>query len=210
MMSESVIVGITGGIGSGKSVVSRILRLNGFPVYDCDIEAKRIMHDDLKVRESLCGIVGKEVYGLDGRLDRAYMARCIFSDPMLRNEVNVVVHKAVLDDFIRFCMTSPGRMVFCESAILVTSGFDKFCDFILMVDAPESLRVERVVARNGMQPDELRRRIESQKDEFCSLTEEKTIVIENDGVHAILPLILKFINKDITKTEITCSEKFWL
>lgn len=210
MVSCRSIVGITGGVGSGKSVVSRIVRLNGFPVYDCDIEAKRIMQDDMTVREKLCRTVGKGVYGPDGRLDRAYMARCIFSDPGKRNDVNGIVHRAVLDDFLRFYEDSPGRMVFCESAILATSGFDRHCDFILMVDAPEPLRIERVVARSGMQREEVKRRIEAQKEETGKLPQRKTLVIENDGVHAVLPEVLNFISKNITKTEITCSEKFWL
>jgi len=207
-LSESVVIGITGGIGSGKSVVSRILRLNGFPVYDCDFEAKRIMQDDLRVREKLCEVVGNGVYDSDGRLDRAFMARCIFSDSMIREEVNRIVHKAVADDFLLFCKKSRTHMVFCESAILMTSGFYSFCDSILMVDAPETLRIDRVVARNGMSREDVRRRIESQKGEFSSLPESKTLIIGNDGVCLILPLILKYINKDITKTEIICSEKF--
>lgn len=209
-LPRKAIVGITGGIGSGKSVVSRILRLNGFPVYDCDMEAKRIMHENLHVRKRLCEIAGDRVYGPDGCLDRVYMAQCIFSDSVLREAVNKVVHKAVFDDFMIFSERSSEKFVFCESAILVSSGFYSICDAVLLVDAPESLRIERVVARNGLHREEVKKRIASQEGEFTSLPYEKTFVVENDGVNPILPYVLKFIKKDITKTEITCSEKFWL
>ncbi|MDE6769057.1 MAG: dephospho-CoA kinase, partial [Muribaculaceae bacterium] len=143
---QPMIVGITGGIGSGKSVVSRILRLKGFCVYDCDTEARRLMECDGKVKEEIVRILGAEAYvetageekrGLVGGrdagnawiLNRGYVASKIFNDSRLRDEVNAVVHKAVAEDFLSYAKEK-GGMVFCETAILATSHMDRLCGSI--------------------------------------------------------------------------------
>ena len=185
---------ITGGIGSGKSVVSRILRLNGYRVYDCDSEAKRIMENDYKVIAELIKILGEEAYSLDGgstsirRINRPFIASRIFGDAELRCMVNEVVHQAVREDVLRFAQESE-ELVFCETAIPVTSKMTGMSDAIWLVTAPESERIERVKIRNGLSEEEIIKRIESQREEFDRLDDSKTIRIENGRDNMILPRI---------------------
>lgn len=185
---------ITGGIGSGKSVVSRVLRLNGFAVYDCDTEARRLMEENVIVREEIIGILGPEAYvsgdsqGKEVRLNRSFVASEIFNNDKLRNMVNAVVHRAVREDFIRFATLRHGT-VFCETAIPVTSRLDRICDHIWIVTAPEEVRIERVKLRNSLSEDEIQKRIATQRDEFESLPKEKLIEIKNGNNDPVLPRI---------------------
>lgn len=214
-MSESApnIIGITGGIGSGKSVVSRILRLNGYRVYDCDMEAGRLMVSEVGVINRLIDILGEEAYISDGghneqrRLNKKYLSENIFRDSTIRHLVNEVVHKAVKNDFFTYAGLM-GGIVFCESAILSTSNFDTFCDKIWMVTAPESERIQRVKHRNSLSEDEVRMRMEAQKSEFDNLPENKVDVIFNGNDDLLLPQIHKLLGN--TKIEEICLEKFWL
>ena len=194
-MSSGMIIGITGGIGSGKSVMSRIIRLNGFPVYDCDSEARRIMHENIDVREGLCDMLGNEVYDANGNLDRGFMSRCIFTDTEKRKLVNSLVHNAVRKDFLDYCNIVDSPAVFCESAILSTSGFDSFCDAIWLVEASENIRIGRVIARNNLSVEEIRHRMKSQEGEFSKLPPSKTIAIVNDGNTPVLGFVLKMLEE---------------
>ena len=96
------LIGITGGIGAGKSVVSRILRHRGYPVYDCDSEAKRLMDTDAEVISGLKSLLGDSIYSADGKLDRGEMSRRLFSDDEIRRGVNGIVHSAVRRDLMRW------------------------------------------------------------------------------------------------------------
>ena len=116
-------IGITGGIGNGKSVLSRILHCAGVPVYDCDTEAKRIMNDNAEVRYLLVQHFGKECYTPDLQLDRKYLAGCIFGNVENLRLVNSIVHPRVKDDFLLWCNTVKSPVVAMESAILFESGF---------------------------------------------------------------------------------------
>lgn len=186
-------IGITGGIGAGKSVVSRILRHRGFPVYDCDTEAKRLMRDDPEVRRQLISALGSEIYSPEGELDNRRIASIIFSDEEKRGEVNHIVHRAVRDDFKRWRISSAKRIVFVESAILASSGLADMCDEIWLVDAPDEVRIERACRRNNASRDDVRKRVEVQKMEFSSLPDNKLIIINNDGNSPLLSQIEQHI-----------------
>lgn len=190
---DASLIMITGGIGSGKSVVSRILRLNGYPVYDCDSEAKRIMETDGKVIEALIEILGEEAYSSEGFINRPYIASRIFSDAVLRGMVNSVVHQAVREDVDRFARKREG-MVFCETAIPVTSRMTGMCEAVWLVTAPESERIERVKIRNGFSEEEIRRRIETQMEEFSGLDEGKTVSVSNGRDDLLLPRIHELLS----------------
>ncbi len=191
---------ITGGIGSGKSVVSRILRLNGFKVYDCDSEARRIMEMDLGVMEQLIEILGEESYHSVGgveenrrAINRPFIASKIFNDDELRNAVNRVVHKAVREDVVRFARECE-TIAFCETAIPATSKMEAMCESIWLVTASERERIERVVKRNGLSRTEVESRIATQKEEFSKLDEKKTHVIMNGKDNLILPCIFNLLS----------------
>lgn len=190
-----VTLGITGGIGSGKSIVSKILRLKKIPVYDADTEAKRIMVEDPLVVEGLIGLLGASVITSDGELDRKYIAGKIFGNSVLLEAVNLLVHPAVGRDFVRWADEQQKRgvsLVAFESAILFEANMRGVLNKVLLVTAPEEVRVERVVARDGVTVEQVRARMNHQMGE-----EEKKLlsdfVIYNDGGHAVLPQINKML-----------------
>lgn len=196
------IIGITGGIGSGKSVVSRILRLNGYPVYDCDSEARSLIESSAMLKSDLCAILGNEIYTDSCHLDRKRMAGLIFSDHQLLMRVNKVVHSAVKDDFMSFARKVVSRKVFCESAILGSSGFADMCSRIWLVEAPEFVRINRVKHRSGMDEGEIRQRMHAQRNEFSRLSSDKIVRVQNDDTTELLPFILELLHdasKNITK-----------
>lgn len=208
-MSCVVVIGITGGIGSGKSVVSRVLRLNGFPVYDCDTEAKRIMACDQDVKTALKEIVGEDVYDASGMLDKVKMADCIFKDEIKREGVNRVVHRAVKKDFLEFAAVCDKCVVFCESAILASGGFGNVCNSIWVVEAPVEIKIGRVERRNGLSREDVMTRMESQRDEFDNLPADKCVMIENDDSSLLIPQIYGILeNYGLTKDMTICLEKF--
>ncbi len=192
MSVDKFIIGITGGIGAGKSVVSRILRLKGYEVYDCDFEAKRLMDRDEYVRDALKKLLTDDIYDSDGTLDRALMSSRIFSDDGIRMAVNRIVHSAVKSDFILRAERCESP-VFVESAILFTSGLDKICSRIWLVEATEAQRVERVMARNGLSPEEIKSRISAQEGEFDLLDKNKVDIIDNSGDISLLDQINKLL-----------------
>lgn len=204
---DKEIIGITGGIGSGKSVVSRILRLNGFPVYDCDSEARILMESSAMLKSDLCAILGNDIYTDSCHLDRKRMAGLIFSDHQLLMRVNKVVHSAVKDDFMRFARKVVSRKVFCESAILGSSGFADMCSRIWLVEAPEFVRINRVRHRNGMDEEEIRQRMHAQRDEFSLLPSDKIVCVPNDGMTELLPFILGLLH-DVSKNITKHTERF--
>ncbi|MDE6008006.1 MAG: dephospho-CoA kinase, partial [Muribaculaceae bacterium] len=135
-------IGITGGIGAGKSIVSRLLRLKGFTVYDCDSAARSLMEQDPEVRDALTKLLGQDAFRAN-HLNRLFVAERIFGDKDLRERVNKVVHKAVREDFLRMTEREKGT-VFIESAIPVTGGLMPLMDEIWVVEADEATRIERV------------------------------------------------------------------
>lgn len=176
------VIGITGGIGAGKSVVSRILRLKGYPVYDCDSEARSLMESSEEILAALQGRFGEECILECGGLNRGYIASRVFNDAEELTWLNALVHGAVREDvrdWVEAHASAGKEILFVESAILYTSGLDKMCDRIWLVTAPEELRLERAMQRGGASEEDLRRRIESQRMEFDSLPARKVSEIEN-------------------------------
>lgn len=155
-------VGITGGIGSGKSTVCRLFAQRGVAVYDSDAEARRIMACDL--RERIAARFGAEAFR-EGELDRAYLAGIVFSDPEALADLNGIVHPAVKRDFTAWAERQQGAYVIMESAILFDAGFEDSVDKTVAVLAPADLRVERTCRRDGCSAEQVRRRIAAQSDE---------------------------------------------
>lgn len=185
---------ITGGIGAGKSVVSRVLRCNGFSVFDCDSEAKSLMTNDEDVKKALLNTLGIPVYLPDGQLDRKTLSSIIFSDEEKRKVVNQIVHKAVKDKIIYERQKTVGTF-FIESAIPVTGGLDILCTNIWIVNSPMEERIKRVEKRDGLSRDEIKKRIASQQKELERIPKEKTIDLINDDTHPLLIKVLNLTNK---------------
>ncbi len=178
-------IGVTGGIGSGKSVVSRLLRLMGVPVYDCDGEAKRLMSEDVALRQALTETVGAEVYDCHGCLDRVFLATYMFGHPERVAQVNGIVHPAVRADFRAWAQRLACDVVAVESAILYEAGMDADVDAVWLVSAPEKLRLQRAMQRDGADEAAIKRRMQSQMDEQ-HLVQRADHVVYNDGVCSLI------------------------
>lgn len=201
-----MVIGITGGIGSGKSVVSRVLRCNGCRVYDCDSAAKRLMSESESIRKDIIGCVGLGAYTDDGNLDKAYLASKIFNDSDLRLAVNGIVHSAVKKDIERK-ISELFTPFFIESAILASSGLAELCEKIWLVDAPFDVRVKRVMERDHLDEEDVLKRIETQKKESEALPKDKIVILMNDGTSPLLIKLLENIGKH-NNIETLCLKKF--
>lgn len=169
-------VGITGGIGSGKSTVCRLFEQNGIAVYDSDARAKALMAEDATLREQLVEAFGAECYNEQG-LDRAYLAGRVFGDDAELQRLNGIVHPAVKEDFRRWADVQRGAYVVLESAILFESGFDTEVNTTLAVMAPMEERLRRTVERDGVDREAVRRRMEHQlSDDELHARAARTIV----------------------------------
>ena len=187
-------LGITGGIGSGKSVVCRLLQMLDVPVYDSDSRAKWLMANSLALRERLCARFGAEIYE-GGVLQRRVLAERVFSDAEALAALNAIVHPAVAEDF---CVWAAEReaegadVVVLESAILLSSGFDRFVDRCVAVVAPEELRVARAVARDGASVEQIEARIAAQMSQQ-EVASRCDYVIVNDEESMLWPQVLSLV-----------------
>jgi dephospho-CoA kinase len=160
-------VGITGGIGSGKTYICKLLELMNFSVFYSDAEAKKIQDTNAYVRTKLIEFFGEEVYTEDG-LNRKYIAEIIFNNPTAKKQLEEVIHPKVADAFAAWCeekANTDERIVFIESAILYESGFDKIVDKVIMVYADEDVRIERSMQRDGADRAAIEERIKNQSSD---------------------------------------------
>ncbi len=156
-----MIVGLTGGIGSGKSFVASIFENLGVPVYISDIKAKELMHSNLIVRNQIINLLGEEAYH-EENLNRKWIAKQVFSNKELLQKLNAIVHPAVAKDFSVWYENQKSPFVIKESAILFESGGYKKCDKVILVTAPKSLRIERVIQRDNTSEHDVKKRIDNQ------------------------------------------------
>ena len=158
-------IAITGGIGSGKTFVSNLLQERGIPVYNADDEAKRLMLCDEGIRRGLVDLLGKDVY-LKDSLNKPLLASYLFADAGNAARINGIVHPRVKEDFLRWLDTHRDKeIVGLECAILYEAGFDDTVDTVVMVYAPESLRIERAMKRDNATEQQIRARIAAQMDD---------------------------------------------
>ena len=158
-------IAITGGIGSGKSYISNILQEYGIPIYNTDDEAKRLMVSDEGIRRDLIALLGEEVY-VEGTLNKSLLASYLFADAENASRINGIVHPRVKLDFCRWLEQHTDKeIVGMECAILFEAGFDDAVDAVVMVYAPETLRVERAMKRDHATETQIRARIAAQLDD---------------------------------------------
>lgn len=161
-------LGITGGIGSGKSYVAHLLEEKGFPLYDTDREAKRLTLTHPRIREALSTLLGTEVYQADGTLNKPLLASYLFSSPEHAEQINGIIHPCVYEDFQAWAHRQEeagAKVVMMESAILFESGFQKAVDYVVMVYAPLELRIKRAMQRDSASEAQIRARISAQMDD---------------------------------------------
>jgi dephospho-CoA kinase len=182
-------VGITGGIGSGKTIVSRVFSVLGVPVYNADLSARNIMNADKNVQKKLAGSFGENVLK-DGIPDRQALAQIVFNDPDALRRINEIIHPAVKTDFISWLERhSHVPYIVKEAAILFESGAWAELDTVILVTAPEEIRISRIMKRDGESVANIKSRMANQwPDETKAL--KAGFIIENDNTSAILPVIL--------------------
>ena len=199
-------IGITGGIGSGKSIVSRLLEMMGVPVYISDIESKRLTSTNEMIRQQLCALVGEDVFQ-GGELNRTLLAAYIFGCTEHAKEVNAIIHPRVKEHFRRWASRKAADApVALESAILIESGFRDEVDLVVMVYAPLEIRLSRAVERDKSSRELIMKRIEAQMcDELKR--EQADFVIVNDGETPLIPQVLELISLVSKNNHYLCSAK---
>lgn len=194
---KSIIVIVCGGIGAGKSMVTRLAAYSGYRVYDCDSRAKALMQRE-PLMHLLQEIVGEGLY-TDGVLNRAYLASRIFTDSELRMKVNTAVHSAVREDIRHEITRLPeglDKILFVETAIPTTSHLDAIADVICLVEAPQEMRIERVLRRNAeLTRGDVAHRIAAQEAEYADLPKEKIFRIDNSGTNSLISQFNALIEK---------------
>lgn len=173
-------VGITGGIGSGKSYVCRKLQEMGCPVYCCDNEARRLMLEDNDIKQELGRLLGQDAYLPDGALNKSGLAGYLFASEEHARQVNAIVHPRVKRDFLQWAVRQRRPIVFMESAILLEARFEDVVDKVVLVSAPRPLRTERAMARSGLSQADVEERMSRQWDEE-RLRARADAEIINDG-----------------------------
>lgn len=192
---EKTIIACTGGIGSGKSAIVEAFAALGIPAYDCDSRTKALYRTDAELAARIVQLLGGDILDAEGHLDTKRMAARVFSDSALLERLEAIVHPAVAEDFRRWASGQQSSIVILESAILQQKPFfDKFANFIITVSAPEEVRLQRVMARDGVSREQAERRLANQwTDEQRAAKAD--VVLQTDDCTALLPKILELIDK---------------
>ena len=184
-------IGITGGIGSGKSYVCKRLQAHGLQVFDCDSEAKKLMRTSPVIRQRLTQVIGAKAYDAEGNLNKAAVAHYLLSSSSNAKAIDAIVHPAVFDAFVQ------SRLDVMESAILFESGANKLVDVVIAVIAPKEIRIRRVMERDNISREQVEDWMKRQLDQKEIIRKSDYVVI-NDGEQDIdkqLNKIIKQCNK---------------
>lgn len=180
-------VGLTGGIGSGKSKVAEFLRDREVAIYDSDSRAKELMMSNEALREALIAEFGQECYTADG-INRAWLAQRVFNNEAELAKLNAIVHPAVMRDFAEWAEVQEGNYVVLESAILLEAGLESHVDVVVAVMAPKELRLERAMLRDGAKREQIEERMRNQMSD-----EERT----DRAKYAIVNIDLEELEEDV-------------
>lgn len=192
---KPILAGITGGIGSGKSVVAKIVKTMGFRVYDADDEAGKILETDPEVKASVNNLIGEKSFLPDGSPDRQYISSVVFNEPVKLQALNSIIHPAVQLHFRNWVAKfSYNEILFKEAAIMFESGSYKEMDCVIAVFAPEQLRIQRVKLRDQKSEEQIRKIISKQLAAE-ELMQRSDYVIQNDEIHLVIPQVLDVLNK---------------
>lgn len=188
-------IGITGGIGSGKTTVCKIFEVLGVPVYYADDRAKNMMVEDVRVKSEILALLGAEAYFSDGSLNRRFISSVVFNDTEKLNGLNAIVHPAVFQDSERWQdKYTDVPYTLKEAALLFESGSFKSLDKVMMVYAPAEIRIERVMKRDGFSRQQIEARMNQQlpDEEKMRLSD---FVIFNDGSQSLVKQVWEIHHK---------------
>jgi len=181
-------VGLTGGIGSGKSTVAQVFQTLGVPVYSSDLASRRLMNEDPAMIAAITTAFGSGAY-VDGRLNRAFLASVVFKDPAQLALLNAIVHPATIRDGEAWIAAQTGPYAIRESSLIFEAGMQAQFDVIIGVSAPAALRIRRVTERDGSKPEAVQERMRNQIQEDIKMR-LCDFVILNDDQHPVLPQVL--------------------
>ncbi len=187
-------IGLTGGIGSGKSLVCKIFSTLGIPVFRSDEVSRDLLDHDPEIISKVTSIFGDGIYR-DGILDRKKLSAAVFTDRNTLAKLNAIIHPAVQEAFngwMADCINAP--YIIKESAIIFESGTDKGLDYVIMVSAPESLQISRVMKRDGASREEVLRRIRNQMND-TERSGRSDEIVYNDDHHMVIPQVLELHKK---------------
>ncbi|MBL7897531.1 MAG: dephospho-CoA kinase [Crocinitomicaceae bacterium] len=192
-MDSTITVGITGGIGTGKSIICRALSIMGYPVFYSDDQAKLILENDPLTIEKVKEFFGESAYR-DSKPDRGYIASKIFNQPELRSALNSIIHPKVRQKFVEWSENQNSSVVFNEAAILFETGAYKNFSYTILITAPEEIRINRIKKRDQAAAEEIRKRMASQWPDEQKIP-MADFVIENDDQKAVLPQLSGILKK---------------
>lgn len=182
-------IGLTGGIGSGKTTIANIFSTLGIAIYDADSAAKGLMNTDPQIRQQLTERFGAAVYK-NGNLDRAYLSAKVFDNPPLLAELNAIMHPATIEDSIKWFARQQGPYAIKEAALIFESGSQKHLDYTIGIWAEKELRIERVLQRGGLNREAILLRMERQMDETEKMS-QCDFVIDNNGNTSVIVQVFK-------------------
>jgi dephospho-CoA kinase len=191
-----LLIGLTGGIGSGKTTVARIFEVLGIPVYYADVAAKRIMNEDEEIKVSIIKTFGEEAYK-DGELNRSYLSTIVFSNANKLNLLNSIVHPATIKDAEKWIKKQTAPYIIKEAALLFESGSHQNLDYVIGIKSPLKLRILRVMKRDGVSHDEVMARMNKQMSEETKMTLSDFFII-NDEVQLVLSQVLQLHEKFVS------------
>lgn len=184
-------IGLTGGIGSGKTTVCRIFEVLGVPLYNADARAKELQNTHPELKKKLIQHFGEKIYDTAGKLDRKALSDLIFSNPKALKIANELIHPVVRNDFALWAESQKNTpYILKEAAILFESQTAQALDAIIVVTAPKTIRIQRVVERDKISPEAVKQRIKNQMSEQEKI-ERADFVIKNFGTHLLIPQVLK-------------------
>ena len=186
-------VGLTGGIGSGKSTVARIFEVLGIPVYYADIEAKRLMNEDQELKSSILKAFGEQAY-TDNRLNRKYISTIVFSDPAKLETLNAIVHPATKKDGENWMMRQTTPYAIHEAALIFEAKVNERLDHVIGVSSPVELRIKRAMQRDYVSREEILKRMDKQLDEETKMS-KCDFVLVNDEQQLLIPQVLQIHEK---------------
>jgi dephospho-CoA kinase len=186
-------VGLTGGIGSGKSTVAKIFEVLGIPVYYADAAARRLMNDNPELREAIIRHFGEQSY-VDGKLNRSWLASIVFSDRVKLELLNSLTHPATAADTYRWAQEQKAPYIIKEAALIFESGSAEQLDFVIGVYAPPALRIQRTINRDQITRDQVLQRMSRQIDEEMKM-KLCDFVITNDEQQLVMPQVIALHEK---------------
>jgi dephospho-CoA kinase len=189
------IIGITGGIGSGKSTVSKFIEEAGFPVYYSDVRAKTIVNDDAELQKKIKELLGENSYDENGFYNRRYVGEIIFKDDQLRLQLNALIHPAVKINFENWISEQKIPFIFKETALLFELKLNESCYKSILVTADDNIRIKRVMDRDGKTYREVEAVMNKQMPEKDKIKIADFVIFNNDGLEELKIKTNQFINE---------------